>query len=146
MDEYRRLVLDANIMVSAVAGTSFPLLVRLFERGVVLMAAVQQWAETRQVLVEKMRVPTDWADAQIERLSTVVMPVHPAILEPYQDRAIRRLRTRGGPDWPVLAATYATGSAAWSHDKDLFGTGAAVWSTGVLAREIDLLPVAANGK
>ncbi len=143
IEDFPRLVLDANVMVSALVGTSFPVLLRLFESGVVLMAPVQQLAETRHTMLEKMRLSSDWVDGQMDRLNTVVIPIHPALLEQHRERAQRRLHARGQPDWPVLAATYATRAAAWSHDKDLFGTGAAVWSTKVLRREADLLPSAA---
>jgi hypothetical protein len=139
-EDFPRLVLDANVMVSALAGTSFPLLLRLYSAGVVLMAPVQQWAETRHVLRDKMGLPQPWVDEQVERLREVVLPIHPGLLEPYRERAQRRLHARGMPDWPVLAATYAVGGAAWSRDKDLFGTGAAVWFTRVLKREAELLP------
>ena len=133
-------------MVSAVAGRSFDLLLRLVEGGLTLMAPAQQWAETRRVLVAKLRLPEVWVDGQMERLAELVVAIDPAMIERHRDRAQRRLRSRAQPDWPVLAASYAADAAVWSHDKDFFGTGAPVWSTRVLASEADMLPRAANGK
>lgn len=132
--DFPRLVLDANIMISALLGRSFPFLLELFEDGVRLFAPVQQLAETRHKLGQRPGIPSAWADAQMGRLNAIVVPLHPALLDKYEDKARSRLGQRGQPDWPVLAATYATKAAAWSHDKDLFGSGAAVWSTKVLAR------------
>lgn len=140
-EDFPRLILDANVMVSALMGRSFPFLLSLFEEGVELMAPVQQLAETRHIL-SKRGLPPSWIDAQMMELAVVVMPIHPAVLEEHAVKACARLGPRGQPDWPVLAATYAAGAAAWSHDKDLFGSGAPVWSTRILMREMNYPPLA----
>lgn len=132
-----RLVLDANIMISALLGRSFPILAGLFEAGVHLLAPVQQLAETRHKLGQRPELDPAWIDAQMQQLIEIVMPLHPALLEPFEAQARARLHARGQPDWPVLAATYATNGAAWTHDKDFFGSGASVWSTRVLVREME---------
>lgn len=137
-DDFPRLVLDANVMVSAAIGGSFPLLVRLFIAGVDLLAPVHQWAETRHVLLNKIKAPPDWVRDQMTELATVIRPIHPAVLEPYRERSLSRLRPGAQPDWPVLAATYAARAAVWSHDKDLWGTGAPIWFTRTLRREMEL--------
>ena len=128
-------------MVSACIGESFPLLAQLSMAGVELVAAVHQWSETRDVLVGKLGNAPDWADAQIARLASVVSPIHPAVLEPHRERAISRLPGRAARGWPVLAATYAAGAAVWSHDKHLWGTGAPIWFTRALRREMQLVAV-----
>lgn len=132
-----RLILDANIMVSALLGRSFPFLLRLFEAGVQLFAPVQQLVETRYVLINRPGLTASWVDGQMARLHALVMPLHPALLDDHEAKARSRLSERGQPDWPILAATYATGGAAWSHDKDLFGSGAPVWSTKVLVGQME---------
>lgn len=136
-NDFPRLILDANIMVSALLGRSFPFLLRLFEAGVQLFAPVQQLVETRHVLMRRPGLTASWVDGQMARLHALVMPLHPALLDDHEAKARSRLGARGQADWPVLAATYATGGAAWSHDRDLFGTGAPVWSTKVLVGQMD---------
>jgi hypothetical protein len=136
--DFPRLVLDANIMVSALLGRSFPILVALLERGVAMFAPLQQLAETRTVL-ERRNLPAEWIDAQMHRLSEVVIPLHPALLDKHRAKALSRLGARGEPDWPVLAGCYETAGAAWSHDRDLFGSGTAIWSTKVLMRQLGAL-------
>ena len=123
-------------MVSACIGESYPLLVELFAAGVELMAAVHQWAETRDVLINKLGHDEEWVDAQIERLINVVRPIHPAVIEPHRDRALSRLPGRAARDWPVLAGSYAVKAGTWSHDKHLWGTGAAIWFTRTLRHEM----------
>lgn len=133
-----RLVLDANIMVSALLGKSFPFLLDLFEKGVLLLAPVQQLAETRKTLGDRPGLTESWIDAQMERLVALVMPLHPALLDKHEAKARSRLGRRGQPDWPVLAASYEANAAVWSHDKDFFGSGAPVWSTRILRKQLEM--------
>lgn len=134
--EFPRLVVDANIMISALLGRSFPLLVRMIEEGVLLFAAVRQLVETRKRIEHISGLPPSWADEQMTRLDAVIIPLHPVLLEKHEIAARSRLSKHGQPDWTVLAACYEARAAAWSHDKDLFGSGIAVWSTAVLSREL----------
>lgn len=136
-NDYPRLVLDANIMISALVGRSFPILLNLFERGVLLFAPLPQLAETRRKIGDIAALPHGWVDEQMERLAAVVIPLHPVLLEKHETIARSRLAVRGQPDWPILAGCYEVRGAAWSHDKDLFGSGVAVWSTSILVRQID---------
>ncbi len=137
MHDIPRLILDANIMVSALMGRSFPLLLVLDERGIRLMAAVHQIAETRKILHDKSSYTPEEVEARMADLISVVMPLHPMLYDKHEARARSCLLERGQPDWSVLAACYETASAAWSHDKDLFGSGVAVWSTKILRKQLD---------
>lgn len=136
MHEYRRLVLDANIMVSALLGKSFPFLIRLAERDILLMAPAPQFDETRKILSQRPAATMPWAEAQIERIGTVVARLPPSMYARHEQAARSRLHSRGQPDWPVLAASYETAAAIWSHDHDFFGSGAPVWSTFMLRRQM----------
>ena len=136
-NDFPRLVLDANIMVSALLGKSFPFLLDLFDMGVLLLAPVQQLAETRKKLGERPGLAQSWIDGQMDRLIALVMPLHPALLDKHEAKARSRLGKRGQPDWPVLAASYEANAAVWSHGKDFFGSGAPVWSTRVLRKQLE---------
>jgi predicted nucleic acid-binding protein len=135
--EISRLVLDANIMVSALMGHSFPILMKLFESGTVLLAPLHQIAETRDVLQKKSSYTDMEIEDQMGRLLVVVMPMHPLLFERHETSARARLHERGQPDWPVLAASIESGAAIWSHDKDFFGSGAPVWSTRILLKQLE---------
>ncbi len=138
-DDFHRLVVDANIMASALLGTSFVLLLRLFESGVMLMAPVHQIAETWTVVVRESGQSPEWTDIQMRRLLTVIRPIGPALFNRYEHLARLRLHERGQPDWPVIAAAMATDADVWSHDRDFTGSGAPVWSTRVLRRQLESL-------
>jgi len=137
MNDFPRLILDANIMVSALLGKSFPLLLTMFEGGVRLIAPVHQIAETRTILVKRSSASNDWIDSRMRDLLAIVEPIHPALLDKHEDKARSRLHARGQPDWPVLAAAYETAGAVWSHDKDFFGSGAPVWSTKIIRKQLE---------
>jgi predicted nucleic acid-binding protein len=139
MHEYRRLVLDANIMVSALLGKSFPFLIRLVERDVLLMAPEPQFEETRKTLGNRPAATAHWADAQIERIKTIVAQLPATMYARHEQASRARLNSRGQSDWPVLAVSYETAAAIWSHDHDFFGSGAPVWSTFMLRRQMDMI-------
>ena len=135
--DFRRLVLDANIMVSALLGKSFPFLVDLVERNVLLMAPERQFDETLKILASRPQATQEWAVAQVDRIRTIVAPLPDAMFAEHETKARSRLHARGQPDWPVLAASYETGAGVWSHDKDFFGSGAPVWSTNILRTQME---------
>jgi predicted nucleic acid-binding protein len=119
------LVIDANIMVSALIGRSLPLLADQAARGIVLAAPLPQLAETRMVLG---RHGTLDAAERMDALLAIVEPLDPIAFEGFEERARERLEAHGQPDWPVLAAAMALGGQIWSHDKDFLGVGVPVWS------------------
>lgn len=137
MTDLSRLVLDANIMVSALIGRSFSLIEGLVENGVELFATDAQIAETRKTLAGRPNATSEWVENLLTLLATAVEILPAELYEIHESRARRRLHLRGQPDWPVLAASYETEASVWSHDKDFFGSGAPVWSTFMLGRQLE---------
>lgn len=119
------LVVDANIMASALMGTTLPLLAQQAERGVVLAAPNPQLAETRKVL---HRRDLSQVEARMRALMDIVEPLDLILFGDMEEQARARLQPRGQVDWPVLAAAMALGAGIWSHDRDFFGVGVPVWS------------------
>lgn len=119
------LVIDANVMVSALMGRTLPLLAEQAARGIVLAAPLPQLAETRMVLD---RHSPQEAEARMDALLAIVEPIEPLLFESAETGARERLEPHGQPDWPVLATAMALGAGIWSHDKDFFGVGVPVWS------------------
>ncbi len=139
MNDVSRLVLDANIMASALLGRSFGLFVEFVEQGVELFTTEPQLIETRRTLATRPQADDEWVDGQIERLLTAVVVLPGSIYAAAEERARLRLHERGQPDWSVLAASIEGDVAIWSHDKDLFGSGGSVWSTTMLYRQFSLV-------
>jgi predicted nucleic acid-binding protein len=119
------LVVDANIMASALMGKTLPLLEDQAARGIVLVAPLRQLEETRGVLERR---GTSDPDARMAALLEIVEPLDPVAFDVFEEKARERLDARGQPDWPVLAAAIALGGDIWSHDKDFLGVGVPVWS------------------
>ena len=123
------LIVDANVLLGAVLGRSLPFLAEIASRNAVLLVPARMMLEARGVAADKARVPL--ADA-LERLAvaeamiTVLDEAHYAHLE---ERARGRLEGAGLKDWPLLAAAMALEAPIWTNDRDLFGTGVAVWHT-----------------
>src|SRR5258706_5311027 len=115
MREFPRLVLDANIMLSALLGRGFPMLVQMVEQGIHLFAPDPQLAEVRKTLAEHPKTSEDWVSAQLARLETVIIPLPQEFFVAHEARARSRLGERGQPDWPVVAASFETAAAIWSH-------------------------------
>lgn len=119
------LVVDANIMASALMGRTLPLLADQAARGIVLAVPQPQLEETRGVL---HRRGTPDPEARMDALLAIVEPLDPIAFEAFEAKARERLQAHGQRDWPVLAAAMALGGAIWSHDKDFLGVGVPVWS------------------
>lgn len=124
------IVLDANILVSAILGRSVPRVLRAaYARGVVLGVTEAQLAEAREVLVGKLRLSDEETELGLSRVAPFLELLGTELYEPMEQRARQRLHERGQSDWPVLAAALATGSGIWTHDRDLFGVGVPIWSS-----------------
>ena len=123
-----RLVVDANVMVSAILGRSFPYLIETFRRNVSLLAPVQQLSETRAVLLHKL------GDQEVvgDRMADLLALIEPVTIERFaaaEAAAKERLPAAADRDWPVLGAAMTLDANIWSNDRDFFGCGVAVWST-----------------
>ena len=122
-----KLIVDANVMVSAILGRSFPVLFETFRREISLMAPVQQLAETRAVLIHKLG-DDQVVDDRINDLLTLIEPVTIERFATAETTAKQRLPDAATRDWPVLAAAITLDADILSNDRDFFGVGVAVWS------------------
>lgn len=133
------MIVDANVMVTAMLGRSFPDLLRMRELGIELHAPAHQMRETRMVLKHKVGLPDAAVDRHVARLVTVVDIVAPDHYAGLETRARARLSPGGQSDWPVLAAAMTLGEPILSNDRDFFGVGVGVWSTPVLKGELETM-------
>jgi predicted nucleic acid-binding protein len=124
------IIVDANILVAAVLGEQVPrVLQQARSRGLALAAPEPQIVEAARVLIEKIGLNENEARMGLEAIARLVVPLAPEFWAHHEKRARQRLHARAQPDWPVLAAALSSGGGVWSHDRDFFGTGVAVWSS-----------------
>jgi len=124
------IVLDANILVSAVLGKQVKRALRAaIERGVGFGVPKPQVIEAEAVLREEIGLTHDEAVEHLRVILRLIQLLDEEFYASAETAARERLHARGQSDWPVLAAALAAGGGVWSHDKDFFGVGAPVWST-----------------
>lgn len=124
------IVLDANILVSAVLGRQVTRVIHeARSRNISLAAPEPQIVEAARVLIKKIGLDEAEARASLKIIAELVVPLAPEFWLHLEKDARRRLHARAQSDWPVLAAALASGGGVWTHDRDFFGTGVAVWSS-----------------
>ena len=124
------IVLDANVLVSAVLGRRTALqLESVVDAGIYIATPAPQSREALRVLIEKLGYPREVAEALLGKVSQPVRTLEPSTYQRAEAAARARLHARAQPDWPVLAAALAHDGAIWSNDRDFFGVGVPVWST-----------------
>lgn len=119
------VIVDSNVMISAIRGRSLPLLAGLSER-VAVFAPLPQFVEMRHVLE---RQGHEDADRRTREMQEIVAPLPITVYAHMEEKARERLHPRGQSDWPLLAAALALDGHIWSRDKDLQGTGVPIWFT-----------------
>ena len=120
-----RLIVDANVLVSALLGRSLPLLADIRSRGIELLIPQHQFGESRLIVARE-----GWSTDRFAHVSATVLEVLPTEVYAAREADARdRLEPRGQPDWPVLAAALQLDDAIWSNDRDFFGVGVSVWKT-----------------
>jgi predicted nucleic acid-binding protein len=120
------LIIDANIILSALLGRSLALVEGIASKGIELFVPVAQWMEVRAVL---HHLRPEIVDELMDKMSVLVdiLPVEAFVS--FQSRACERLEKEAQTDWPVLASAMALEAGIWSKDRDFFGVGVPVWDT-----------------
>jgi predicted nucleic acid-binding protein len=123
------LIVDANVLVSAVLGRSMPLFAEVASRGAILFVPLRMMVETQHIVADVTRLSVPDGLSRYALLTEFVTILEPEAYDDMEDRARERLDVAGQSDWPVLAAALATGASIWSNDKHFRGVGVAVWAT-----------------
>jgi predicted nucleic acid-binding protein len=124
------IIVDTNIVVSAVLGKHVQLLVqRMWETAEELAIPAPQLSEACEVLTKKLGIAPEGAKAAVADVCEALRRLNPPDYHVVEEQARARLHERAQSDWPVLAAAIALDAAIWSNDRDFFGVGIPVWST-----------------
>jgi predicted nucleic acid-binding protein len=124
-----RLIVDANVMVGAALGRSMPLFLDLLERGVEVLAPVPMLREAKARIDRDAKLVEGEADGRLAELLDVVISLPLEEFAAHEQAARDRLEPHSQSDWPLLAAAMALEADIWTRDRDLFGTGVALWAT-----------------
>jgi predicted nucleic acid-binding protein len=137
------LVVDANILITAILGRAGPGTIGLIAADRALISTPEAKREVSRVLSDprfKRPVP----DLAAEAVLTLV-PMQPVeFFEDLTDEAARCLRDAvasangSEADSHILALAWAADADIWSHDRDFGGSGWPSWSTRNLRRALDI--------
>lgn len=120
------VVVDSNIIVSAVLGLSGPFL-RLVAENVHVILPERVYDEaskrTATLLAQKMHAPVD-----LSFILDITNWAPTAFVDRHEHDARWLLDADRQSDWPILATAMVYGAPVWTNDKDFAGTGVATWN------------------
>lgn len=126
------LVVDANILLSAVFGIRVRALLNAYADTVVFYAPDICFDEAQKHILPialQKKVKPLAALEYLERLNRLVEPISINLYEQHEAAARRRIAARDPNDWPAVASALLLNCPIWTEDQDLFGTGIATWTT-----------------
>jgi predicted nucleic acid-binding protein len=123
------ILIDANILVSAVAGRTKDVVGDAIARNLELATTLAQFEEAWRVLTIKLHVPSSVVEDYFAIIQPNLTIIDVDAFANFESAARARLHDRAEPDWPLLAAALAYEGEIWSHDRDFFGVGVPIWST-----------------
>jgi len=134
----RRIVVDANILISAVLGRRVRQLLEDYGDDVLFAApqvAFDDAARHLPKLYAYNHLGPDAVAACRDYFAALPSAVHPIPAEFYghlHGKAMARIGHRDPDDWPFIATAIALDAPIWTDDQDFFGTGIATWSTTIV--------------
>ncbi|MBM3409922.1 MAG: PIN domain-containing protein [Betaproteobacteria bacterium] len=134
----RAIVLDANILIRAVLGVKVSALIADYATSVNFLAPDIAYEEVQEhlptILSARGASAGDLAAAHraLDALASVVTAVPSQSYEPSRVAALARIGRRDPYDWSVLACALQLGCPIWTEDRDFFGVGVPVWTTGTV--------------
>ena len=139
--EPRPLVVDANILVSAVLGNRIQELINSY------LSTTNYWIPQHALDEARARLAAVSVKRQISESSlhlALGIIVSTGSTFSCRNTAIvsdaKRRMWRDPSDWPILAAALELDYPIWTDDQDFFGCGVATWST----RNVEIYSSAAS--
>ncbi len=126
------LVLDANIIISAVLGKRVRDFLIQYSGKVEFFTPDTCIAEAEEYLpkiFESKKLPVSEALGVFSKIKPLLQILDPSI---YQERAFEaheRMDNKDLDDWPVVAIALLLNCSIWTQDKDFFGVGLPTWTT-----------------
>jgi predicted nucleic acid-binding protein len=125
----RALVVDANILISAVLGRRVRHLIETYS-NVALFLPRSALEEARRNLPGLAVKRKDDPQNALDMLDSLASGMELIRVETAHLRAEAKRRMKRDPsDWPILAVALEVGCPIWTDDRDFFGCGVATWTT-----------------
>ena len=132
MKAAKKLVLDANILISAVLGRRVSQLLNDFEDSVSFFSPDLCFEEVRRNLVSlsaKRGFDARVLLTTFEQTCLIVQGIDARLYEAHEAAAKERIAARDVSDWPLVATALLLNCPIWTEDRDFFGSGIATWTT-----------------
>lgn len=126
------IVLDANILISAVLGRNVRDLLARYSDHVELVAPIDAFEEAREHLPEilqSQKLPEIPFMSFFAELPESVAVIERETYVRAELMSRRRLLRRDEDDWPILATALVLDCPIWTEDLDFFGCGVATWTS-----------------
>lgn len=129
------LVLDTNILVSAILGVRDSTVLAHVSRHRALIASEDLARELRLVVARIDGRKAQRAEALLEAIEVIDKETYAANLDAARSALRNAPRSRNGSmsDAHILALAWTFDADIWSHDRDFAGTGWPSWSSANLA-------------
>jgi len=127
------IVLDANVLLSAVFGQRVRQLLETYEEHAAFYSPDSCLEEVRKYIpniAERRGIDADQALRMLGGICAMVEFVNSDLYRKFEDEAHQRIDSRDPDDWPVVATALMLDLDIWTDDQDFFGTGIATWTTG----------------
>jgi predicted nucleic acid-binding protein len=131
-DDFKRIVLDANILIRAVLGKKVRGLIDKYAGHVQFYTPNVCYADALKYippLMKKRNLPPEKALMTLEALMNFINIIDEAFYQDYADDARQRIGMRDLDDYPVLALSLYLKCPVWTEDLDFFGAGIVTWNT-----------------
>lgn len=129
----KEIVVDANILMSAVLGKRVNELLEMYKHDVLFFTAsicFQDAERHLRAIVEKRKKHPQFYLKSVGDLRRLIRPFPPSYYDKYEAEARRRIGARDMDGWPLVALALTLDCPIWTEDNDFFGTGIATWNTG----------------
>jgi predicted nucleic acid-binding protein len=132
MNQQKRLVVDANILLRAVFGVRVFSLLELYEDQVLFStpdACFQEALRHIPPIAAQKSLDSDEGTEILHQVSQFVQPVDKSFYEDFEGAARARIERRDPNDWPIVATALLLNAPIWTEDYDFFGCGIATWTS-----------------
>ena len=132
MNEPKRIVLDANILIRSVLGTTARRILSRFAESVSFCCPDVCFFDARRKIAiigaERGFDPVDELGL-LDQFTQFIAVVDFSAYSELREAALARIAVRDPDDWPIIAAALLLDAPIWTEDQDFFGCGIATWTT-----------------